>query len=331
MRSLGSNKLHLRIERGTFRHAFVLSLFFHLAAVVLFEAVSRLEIVMRDNEIPSLGPGVKQTASKPIEDDQYPAIRMVFVKVNPADASDDPPDSDTQFYSNATTKAANPERDEPSEDPKVDGTQDIIPRVSVRVPDSTPPPPEPEVVKTTQEPPPKPPAIDPQRSALDPSRLLAMNVAPPPVVAPTSLEPIASVLSDQRPKTLREARDGVFEKMRQPGGVDRIGKTQLEVEGTPFGDYDAMVIKAIEQHWYRLIRQNSYVLQRSGMVVLNFRMHNTGAVTNLQVENTEVGEVLALMCRRAVRNPAPFREWPMEMRRAISREFREVRFTFHYR
>ena len=44
----------------------------------------------------------------------------------------------------------------------------------------------------------------------------------------------------------------------------------------------------------------------------------------------EVAPILGLMCQRAVQEPAPYAAWPPELRRIVGKEYREVRFVFHY-
>ncbi len=45
-------------------------------------------------------------------------------------------------------------------------------------------------------------------------------------------------------------------------------------------------------------------------------------------ENT-VGEVLGLICQKAVLDPAPFASWPSDMRRTLG-DIRNIQFTFYY-
>jgi hypothetical protein len=45
-------------------------------------------------------------------------------------------------------------------------------------------------------------------------------------------------------------------------------------------------------------------------------------------ENT-VGDVLGLICQKAVLDPAPFAVWPSDMRRTLG-DTRHIRFTFYY-
>jgi hypothetical protein len=45
---------------------------------------------------------------------------------------------------------------------------------------------------------------------------------------------------------------------------------------------------------------------------------------------TEVGEVLGLICQKAVLDPAPYAPWPRDMRLTFTQGYRDVKFTFVY-
>jgi hypothetical protein len=59
-------------------------------------------------------------------------------------------------------------------------------------------------------------------------------------------------------------------------------------------------------------------------------MHYDGRVTDLKILEQEVGEILALYCRKAISDPAPYAPWPNDMRRMIGKDVRDVRITFFY-
>jgi hypothetical protein len=69
---------------------------------------------------------------------------------------------------------------------------------------------------------------------------------------------------------------------------------------------------------------------RSGKVVLRFNLYYDGRITNMQVAENDVGELLALVCQRAVLDPAPYEVWPSDLRRLAKSNFRDVQFTFYY-
>jgi len=136
-----------------------------------------------------------------------------------------------------------------------------------------------------------------------------------------------------RPRTLAQARQQknllAGETMKQDGGVPRRGRVSLDVKATPFGSYDAAFIAAVQQRWYDLL-DNSRLAQRSGKVVLEFRLTHDGRITDMRVGENEVGDILSVLCQRAVTDPAPYAKWPSDMRRAIGKLYREVVFTFYY-
>jgi len=119
--------------------------------------------------------------------------------------------------------------------------------------------------------------------------------------------------------------------MKQPGGVKRFAlEPSLDVRATPFGAYDAAIIAAIQKRWYDLLGEREFAANYSGKVVLEFRLNSDGRVTEMKVDETNVTELLALLCQRAVQDPAPFAPWPADLRRLVGKEYREVRFTFYY-
>jgi membrane protein involved in colicin uptake len=117
--------------------------------------------------------------------------------------------------------------------------------------------------------------------------------------------------------------------MKQEGGVHERGTLSLDVARTPFGSYDAALIAAVQQRWYDLLDATRFA-QRSGKVVLEFRLYYDGRITDMKVDGNEVGEMLGLLCQRAITDPAPFAQWPSDMRRAIGKNYRDVMFTFYY-
>jgi outer membrane biosynthesis protein TonB len=191
-------------------------------------------------------------------------------------------------------------------------------------PDKPEPAPEPVAAN-----PPQPKPAEPERP--QPRGDLAL-AKPTPAPEPTPAEPAPR----PRARTLVEARtrQGLMtgEKMRQEGGVRRRAlMSSLDVKATPFGAYDAAVIAAIQKRWYDLLDESSFA-PRTGKVAIEFRMHYDGRITDLKIVEVEpgVGELLALYCRRAISDPAPFAPWPSDMRRMIGRDYRDVKFSFFY-
>ena len=150
--------------------------------------------------------------------------------------------------------------------------------------------------------------------------------APPP-------EPGEAETKISRPRTIKEAlarraESGlVGEKMKQDGGVSRLGISALDARGMAFGAYDAAVIQAIQQRWYSLLESRP---TPRGKVVVEFRMHFDGRVTDVKVNDADVGELYSLFCQKAIQDPAPYERWPSDMRRQMQADHRDVRFSFFY-
>jgi hypothetical protein len=247
---------------------------------------------------------------------------MIFVEVMPHQASADAPDQ-AEFYSTLDSRAANPEADADTGTPKMEGTQDLV----VRTQDA--PPPQVEILRPA---PAEPAEAGPEEEVIEvveirphtPEPPGDMAVLPPPEPEPQP-RPRLTRLAQVRPESPLLAGN----RMRQDGGVRRIGTVSLDAKATPFGAYDAAIIRAIQQRWYDILDEST-ILTRSGKVVVEFRIHHDGRVTDLRVIDQDVGELLSLFCRRAISDPAPFAPWPSDMRRMVGRDYRDVRFTFYY-
>ena len=268
---------------------------------------------------PMLSPAQVQKFLEARQRAQERVIPMTFVEVDPAAAVTEPP-KDAKFYGVQNAKAANPDAVLDTNVPKIDGKQDK----TVRLQDTERPRPEP--LQPALPAPPKDLATsEPKVKAEAPGDL---KLAKPEDGARDAV----AVVRD-RPRTLAAARQQkamlAGETMKQDGGVSRRGKYSLDVKQTPFGAYDAALIAAVQQRWYDLL-DNARFAQRAGKVVLQFRLTYDGRITDMKVNENEVGEILGWLCQRAVMDPQPFAKWPSDMRRAVGRDYREVLFTFHY-
>jgi len=142
-----------------------------------------------------------------------------------------------------------------------------------------------------------------------------------------------------KPRTLAEARARQSpqsrlngEKSHQDGGVRRDNLvSSLNAQATPFGAYDAAIISAIQNRWYDLLEDRLYAEDRKGKVTLKFHLNSDGSITQMTLMQNSVDITLALLCESAIRDPAPYKAWPDEMRRLIGANYREVTFTFYYR
>ncbi len=117
--------------------------------------------------------------------------------------------------------------------------------------------------------------------------------------------------------------------MKQDGGVDRRGSVSFDTRATPYGEYDDAMIQAIQDRWYGLLDQRDYASDSRGRVVLQFVLHFDGRVSDMNIAENTAGEVLGLICRKAVEDNSPFAPWPSDMRRMLG-ETRHIQFTFYY-
>jgi hypothetical protein len=260
---------------------------------------------------------------------------MLFVEVDPAVAEAEPP-KDARYYSSVSSRAANPNPTRDTPTPRIDGQQTRI----VKTFDTLRPQPAPAPVPVTPTPvKPLPQADTPQPAAQPRTGAEAGDLAvgkPEPRPGPNAGEGQTEREATQpreRPRTLVEARaqKGLIagERLKQEGSVARSGTVSLNVKGTPFGAYDAEIVAAIQQRWYDLIDQRG-IAPRSGHVVLEFNLHHDGKVSRMRITETTVGDFLAVLCQKAVEDPAPYRPWPSDMRRLNRGDTREVKFTFYY-
>jgi outer membrane biosynthesis protein TonB len=139
-----------------------------------------------------------------------------------------------------------------------------------------------------------------------------------------------------RPRTVKEALARMQntrlagEKMKQDGGVARHAlEPGFDVAASPFGAYDRALIDAVSSRWYSLLDQNEYIANTQGKVVLQFHLHPDGSITEMNVAENTVGEMLCLLCQRAILDPQPFPVWPADMRRLLGTS-RSIQFTFYY-
>ncbi len=323
---------------------------------------------------------------------------LVFVNVNPAQASPEPP-KEANYYSDKNALAANPDADKITDKPKIDGKHpELVKTEDIERPKFTPlkpsPPPEPpketqpppEPPKETKPPPPQPPPKETppptpppketppppkppketppppeppketKPSTLEPPKEVQAEVKPKPAEPPGDLtlakpsptpalttaspppSPTEGEVSEpkpQRPRTVKQAmllpeNQLAGQKMFQDGGVARRNQmASLDTKATPFGAYDAALVEAISQRWYTLLDERDYASDSRGKVVLRFCLHYDGRVTQMNMPENTAGEVLGLLCQKAVLDPAPFAAWPSDMRRTLG-DIRNIQFTFYY-
>lgn len=273
----------------------------------------------------------------PAEEEEPP---LMFVDVNPKVATPEPPPK-AQYYSTQSSEAANPNPDKDLAKPKIDGAQVHKPKTeTINNPKSVPAPPSTKTPPKEPEPPKETPNTEPKpKGGLTAGEL---TQAKPELRPSDGLVPNTSGLSPSPPKKERvrtlaqaaanQAEGGmVGQKMLQDGGVKKNHiAPALDVKASPFGAYDQALIAAIENRWFSLLREQHFARDATGAVVVSFRLSADGKITEMKIEDTTVGDLMAYICERAISDPAPFATWPSDMKRIVGKSYRDVHFTFYY-
>ena len=257
-------------------------------------------------------------------------IPIHFVEVDPALAAAQPP-KETKNYSTHDSIAANPEPKK-ADVPKIDGTQKNVVR-TMDSDKSQPKPlqPAPLDVKLVE---PKPQEANPKPLPQVGDLAMAKVESKP---GPAS-KGDGDQITDRplaKPRTVAEAKARMAplagRKIEQQGGVpNQRPHIALDAKGSPFGNYDAVFISMVEQRWYALLENNRFMLDRRGKVALTFELHYDGRITKLETQEKTVDDVWAILCQKAILDPAPFPKWPREMRQVVGSDVREIKFTFFY-
>jgi outer membrane biosynthesis protein TonB len=322
----------LRLERAEVSRltwAFAVSLACHLLVFGAYQTGKKYNLWQNLHwpawlqSLPMLTELLKKKDSQP-PPPQRQDIPLIFVNVSPAQATAEPPDN-AKFYSDKNSRAANPEADKITDTPKITGKQT-------------------EVVKTEDIPREKFTPLQPSRPA-QPAQEAHEELKPKPAQPPGDLvmakpEPKPRLDDGQatqsRPRTIKEAlarqQDNRLpgEKIKQDGGVQRRHEiASLDTKATPFGAYDAALVEAISQRWFTQLDEREYASDSRGKVVLQFHLHYDGRITEMKMADNTAGEVLGLICQKAVLDPAPFAAWPSDMRRTLG-DTRSIQFTFYY-
>jgi hypothetical protein len=284
----------------------------------------------------------------------------IFVDVSHADA--DAPQA-SKYYSDRNSRAAN-QQTAFSNIPKIEGRQKDMPKTEdvarpVKATRATaepaPAPPKPA------EPQPQP-AKESDKSDQVPELAKLQPSLPPPSLTPadetetppatltpgeTDLRPkrilsnpeaatkATSASPPSRPRTIKQAlaqKDQIpGQQMQQEGGVVRHAMwSSLDVKATPFGEYDRAIVEAVTQRWYDLLDSRRFADDRTGKVILRFKLKPDGSIIEMQTLENTVGELLGYLCQEAIEEAAPFAKWPPDMARMIGANSRDITFTFYY-
>jgi hypothetical protein len=123
--------------------------------------------------------------------------------------------------------------------------------------------------------------------------------------------------------------DAISKRVKNAKKISSRGKVSFDAKATPFGEYDAAFTAAVEQCWHTLLDDHQGT-HRPGKVVVDFHLTHDGRITDIKVQETQVGEILSMLCQNAILNPQPYPRWPAPMRQMFGSNSREISMTFFY-
>jgi outer membrane biosynthesis protein TonB len=316
-------------ETSRLAWAFVISLALHLLTFGTFEAGKQLGWWQR-LQWPAWIKSPKMLTEllkkqKAIQESQprQQEVPLIFVDVSPAQATPEPP-KNAKYYSSRNSRAANEDAQKSTDTPKIEGKH-------------------PELVKTEDVPrqeftplqpvPPAPKSKEPQEE------IKAQTTSKPGDLTVAKPDPNPKKDDGQekreRPRTVQEAKARLQEnqlagqKMLLEGGVSLHSRDSLDARATAYGDYDWQLVAAIQSSWYQLLEEAGYAADYRGKVMLRFRLHYDGRITDLNVVDNTAGSMPGWICERAIQKPNPYNKFPTEMRRVVG-DIRNIQFTFFY-
>ena len=142
-----------------------------------------------------------------------------------------------------------------------------------------------------------PPPPGPGKSAAQPS--------PTPAPVPVAANP------DRPRASVPSGTYGLL--LRRPVGVNRAGTIAVDARFSNYGDYTQRMMEAIQSSWWSIIERSRFESVTRGNVIVRFRLHRDGTVTDARVLSTEVTRVMTLACKDAVMAPAPYDIWRADM------------------
>jgi len=175
----------------------------------------------------------------------------------------------------------------------------------------------------------RPRAVDQPDASADRAEAGTSSLAMSPVPASPTPQPRPQPRMSAAPRaSLPSGTSGLL--LRNPVGVGRAGALALDARFSSYGDYSQRMLEAIQASWWSLIERARFDDFAAGYVIVRFRIHRDGTVTDAEVVGSTVPTLAALTCKDAVALPAPYDAWRADMV-AMLGEDETVTITFHYR
>ena len=164
----------------------------------------------------------------------------------------------------------------------------------------------------------KPRSIDQSQAApvAQPSVSMAAPVkaAPPPGPGKSAAQPAPAPVAANPDRPRATVPSGTYGLLlRRPLGVSRAGSIAIDARFSNYGDYTQRMLEAIQSTWWSIIERSRFEGVTRGSVIVRFRLHRDGTVTDAQILGSEVTRVMSLACKDAVMAPAPYDIWRADM------------------
>ncbi len=89
-------------------------------------------------------------------------------------------------------------------------------------------------------------------------------------------------------------------------------------------EHDRKLFRAIELAWDESLEARSYT--EHGSIIIRFRLHSAGTISNVSEEGNSGDSVFSLLCRMAVEHPVPFEPFPRGT--GLRKEYRDISIRF---
>jgi hypothetical protein len=142
-----------------------------------------------------------------------------------------------------------------------------------------------------------------------------------------------------RPRSIEASRaikQSWFRELNERTNTVVLGTNAVSLVASPdikqnaSGPYFHVLRRVVEERWVGLLEQRDYGHQKAGAVVLEFKLHRNGRVTDMKVVDSTMNEVLCLICQKSVLDSCPFAHWSSEMHRSIGAEYCALTLAFKY-
>ncbi len=118
--------------------------------------------------------------------------------------------------------------------------------------------------------------------------------------------------------------------LRNNVGVNRVGKVAVDARFSNYGDYTQRMMEAIQSTWWDLLFRARMENYQPGVVVVRFKLHRDGTISDLAVVESGVATMPTFACKDAISACAPFDAWRPDMVAQFGEvDVVTIRFLYH--